>query len=586
MGTKGGNFQDGARGGSVATVKKTQARPHSRRANSGLSSIVSLAKRVDAATNQVQRRYMPAEDRPYGADGDRRDPKKGERVVVPLSGRRDETAPDHQGYGQDAIYDDSAEGWAPSARAIWRGSQILAAGLFVAWLIAWPAGTTLADSNVTGTFSLRLGYSPTLFLLALTTSGLVLGAGYALAAGVRLEAAAQRLTRSITAGAWSPGSHQSSAARAQVSALNEEIDRALHRLAEAESLIRQQVKAIDSAGAAIEKGAVKSTEKLEKEREALMSLAEELNQEADAFADKIAERSKLSSNEQEALEQRLEEKERELDTQLRRLEAVSEKSLERYEHLASLMENRSDTLDAASAEANARQTALASKIEQNTQRLEAAQSQLAEQSARLEQLMKDQRKRADRLAKTVTEQAQKLAPRAPELTPTGAERRKTPWRDILATVEEAIPARPPMREPATPADTTPTPAPAAPRARDKVDPMDRLIARIQNFSLVMRTQLYGTPAHEDLDRFDQGERQLFARDLTTRDAGELRRRLADELENNAVFEQRVQEFLQDFDTILEPLSSEEGGESAIETYLASPLGRLYVLTGSVVGHFA
>ncbi|WOI54130.1 hypothetical protein [Parvularcula sp. LCG005] len=569
------------------------------------------------------------------------------RNVVPLSAVRPGAATPAVASDEDQNTGDQRVNSA-SAKQIWTATKILAGGLLIAWLVAWPIGTTMVHQATTGTFAIRLGYSGEVFLLAISSAALILGAGYAVSAGARLEAAAQRLHKTFSGMGEGSAFPQSAAARAQISALNAEIDTAIGRLAEAESLIRQQVRAIDNASSALESGTVKSTERLEKERRALMDLAEEMNQEAERFAEKIAERSNMSAAEQGSYEARIVDKERELSSQLQRLEAVSAKSLDRFEQLASAMEDRSENLTSANAEATERQSAIANRIDENAKRLSTVQTELAEQSARLEALIKDQRKRADRLAKIVTEQAGRMsatpsrneAPAPENETAVGANRRRLAWRDILATVEEALPgqddatvapqraaapvapaaAKPapvakaaaPAPQPAAPKPTPPKPAapkPLSPAVEQAVqaekaaasakaaapkpsaqsdlpDEMDRLISRIHNFSLVMYTQLVQEPTHDQLDRYERGERQIFARLLVAGDTEELKSAATEQVVNNPVFKQRVAEYLNDFDTLLEPLSADEDGEAAIESYLSAPIGRLYVLTGSAVGHFS
>ncbi|MEM9989253.1 MAG: hypothetical protein AAF723_07010, partial [Pseudomonadota bacterium] len=226
-----------------------------------------------------------------------------ENVVVPLSARR--SAPEEGTI--DDLYDQGDSRFSTfrlSPHSTKRATLLLGFGLLGAWLLAWPIGTTIAHQAQTGTFSIRLGYTAELLLLAFTSTALILGAGFTVAAGFRLEAAARRLTASFSGFGHDTAFPQGSAARAQIVALNEEIDQALNKLADAESLIRQQVRAIDTAGEAIDKGVLKSTERLETKRKALMELTEEMNQEAERFADTIAERTKTTSEEQGAVEQR------------------------------------------------------------------------------------------------------------------------------------------------------------------------------------------------------------------------------------------------------------------------------------------
>ncbi|WP_147303799.1 hypothetical protein [Parvularcula marina] len=580
-------------------------------------------------------------------------------VVVPISARHGD---DPRGAESDtarrAFLEDDNDPlpWPRRARKVQRISQMLAFTIPVCWMIAWPIGSMLANEQVTGVWALKFGYSLDVVLWAATAGICIRLIGYVLSLALRLEASAQQLVSGHSGRSFAdltPGS---------VSALNDEIDQALSRLAEAESLIRQQVRAIGNAGEALGAGTARSAARLEQERNALIALTEEMNREADRFAEKIAERSQAAADEHAGLEDRLADRGREFDSQINRFESVSAQSLDRFEELARAMEERSAALRNASEEATEHQTSLTNRLEENAARIHAAQEELANQSAKLETLMRDQRRRADRLAQVVTEQASRVvAPRQKPVTPPSPQaaaptptpppapvepepmalkdrpKEKHRWKDILAKVEEAnpaplvkpikqaeedipIPPTPPAPKPTAfprepimratqglvtpkidpapapsapvrPAEPAPAPKPAPEKPSMEASPapnmdvLDRLVVRIQNYSLVLQTQLFGGPSHEDLDRFEAGERQIFAKALIARDQDTLRARIQAELNQNAVFRERTNEFLRDFDTILEPLSAEAGGADAIQTYLTSPLGRLYMLTGSAAGHF-
>ena len=448
-----------------------------------------------------------------------------------------------------------------SARASWRGAKLLSGGILGAWALGVPVGTMLAGAERTGQFGFALGYSLDGFLLAGTSAALVLAGGYALAAGLRLEESAEALRRAAI-GFAAPGGPRGAAARGEIDALNAEIDRALERLAGAESLIRAQVEAIDKAGASLEAGASRGTERLAEERRALMSATEEMNKEADAFAQAIEARSLAATEAGDATSARITAAESQLDEQVGRLEAVSAKSLERFESLAHTMEGRADAL-AAQAE---QQGETAAKIGDNASALAKAQVELQAQAQRLETLIRDQRRRADRVAKTITDQTTRLA-RLGKPEP-AAKARRGSWRDILSAVERSLPGQEANEE------------------RDAAAAMDRLIERMHRFSLTLRTQLYGGPAADDLGRFERGERLLFVREMLEEDAGELRGKVSAEAERNAVFAQAVQEFLGDFDALLEPVSGEENSDEAMAEYLRSPLGKLYVLVGTATGRFS
>lgn len=501
-----------------------------------------------------------AEDRaaPEGAADDA-------KVVALMSQSPDET-PNADEAHTSAVDDTEiavpSSAWPVDAQKIWRAAKFAAIGLLVVWLVAWPLGNTIGASAQTGRLSVVFGYTLSVLILAPLSAALVLGVGYALAAGLRLEDSAKRLSDAAVgfAGGLGPRGLQ---ARSEIDALNTEIDQALSRLASAESLIRLQVDAINTASESVHKGVVAGSERLDEERRALISATEAINKEADTFADAIAARSRAATEAGDAVGQRVQASEESLDGQIARLEDVSAKSLERFETLATAMEGRSDAL-ANQAEAQSEATA---KLGENQSALERAQTELAEQSARLEALIRDQRKRADRLARAVTDQTSKLTRLGQKKQ--AAPARRGAWRDILATVEQSLPGR---------GDTS--------ASEDDVKAaMDRLVDRMQRFSLTLRTQLLGGPAAGDLARFEQGERLLFVRQLLDEDVVAMRGQIAAEAERNAVFGQAVREFLGDFDALMEPVSNAPEADAAMAEYLRSPLGRLYVLVGTALGRF-
>ena len=486
----------------------------------------------------------------------------------------DDPRPGHEGETQDGAVSateadastpnaSTPDPWPTEARRTWRVAKILAAGLLVVWLIGWPLGSTIGASAQAGTLTVVFGYTLAVVILAPLSAAAALCVGYALAAGLRLEDSAKRLHGAALGFAGGLGP-RGDAARGEIEALNAEIDRALGRLADAERLIRQQVQAIGAAGDAAAKTLGAGSERLDEERRALMSATEEVGREAESFADAISARAKAASEAGEDVAKRLASSEESLDGQIKRLEDVSARSLERFETLATAMEGRSDAL-ASQAEAQGEATA---KLSENQTALAKAQSEIAEQSARIEALIRDQRKRADRLARAVSDQTSKLTKigqrksRAPE--------RRGAWRDILATVERTLPG---------------SAAEASASEDDVKAAMDRLVDRMQRFSLTLRTQMLGGPPAGDLARFEQGERLVFVRQLLEEDAGELRGRIEAEAERNAVFAQAVREFLGDFDALMEPVSGAADADAAMAEYLRSPLGRLYVLVGTATGRF-
>ena len=499
-----------------------------------------------------------------------------ETVVIPMTAEDTQTRPDtgaapasdaraEAGASEAGLPSAAGTPTAPSSGALeaaqtWRAAKLLSGGVLGAWAIGVPVGTMLAGAQATGSLSFALGYSLDTVLLAGTTAGLVLAGGYALAAGLRLEDSAERLRRAAL-GFAAPGGPHGAAARGEVAALNAEIDRALERLAGAERLIRAQVAAIDEAGMRIEAGAKGGAQRLETERQALLTLTEEMGREADAFAQAIEARSRAAADAGADTRVQIEKAESRLDDQVGRLEAVSARSLERFESLAHAMEGRSDAL-ASQAE---QQGETAAKIGENTAALARAQMELQAQSQRLETVIREQRRRADRVAKQITDQTARLT-RLGRREPAPVRRRGS-WRDILSAVERSLPGQDAAEE------------------RDAAAAMDALIERMHRFSLTLRTQLYGGPAADDLARFERGERLLFVRQLLEEDGDEVRGKIAAETQRNAVFAQAVAEFLGDFDALLEPVSGEENADEAMAEYLRSPLGRLYVMVGTATGRF-
>ena len=496
-----------------------------------------------------------------GSDETGAGPRPTEAVAVSDAAPADAASPDPS--PPDAS---SHDAWPPEARRTWRAGKLLAGGLLAVWLVAWPLGNTVGASATAGRFTLALGYTLPVLILAPLSAVLTLCVAYALAAGLRLEESAKRLSEAATgfAGGLGPRGH---AARGEIDTLNAEIDRALERLASAESLIRSQVDAINAASEGAAKGAALGAERMDAERQALISATEAVGREAESFADAIAERARTAAEAGGTVEARIRASEEGLDGQVQRLEAVSARSLERFETLATAMEGRSDAL-AAQAEAQSEATA---KLGENQSALERAQGELAEQSARLEALIRDQRKRADRLARAVTDQTAKLTRMGQKPSAPG---RRGAWRDILATVEQSLPGLPSL------------PGRGSNASEDDVKAaMDRLVDRMQRFSLTLRTQLLGGPPAGDLARFEQGERLVFVRQLLEEDAGVMRERISEEAQRNAVFAQGVAEFLGDFDALMEPVANAEEAEAAMAEYLRSPLGRLYVLVGTALGRF-
>ena len=156
-------------------------------------------------------------------------------------------------------------------------------------------------------------------------------------------------------------------------------------------MIRQQVKAIENAAAAMQDGTSSKAERVAAERQSLMELTETLNREAERFAEAIAEKAKLGLESSDAANSRIAGAERELESRLGRLEDTAGKALDAFERLAETIAEKESSIDAATA-----------RIDDATQRADEKSSHLAE-------LMQQQQERADRLAAAIASQSEQTS---------------------------------------------------------------------------------------------------------------------------------------------------------------------------------
>ena len=273
-----------------------------------------------------------------------------------------------------------------------------AAILFLAcFLIGWPLGTSWAEHQLTGMFRFRLGFGLPVFLYMITVPILIFVIGYILSLGFRMAGKAEELEMSA-ARLYQPdaaGPQQTetagAAVRGQIASLNSHLDEALGKLATVESMIRQQVKAIENAAAAMQDGTSSKAERVAAERQSLMELTETLNREAERFAEAIAEKAKLGLESSDAANSRIAGAERELESRLGRLEDTAGKALDAFERLAETIAEKESSIDAATA-----------RIDDATQRADEKSSHLAE-------LMQQQQERADRLAAAIASQSEQTS---------------------------------------------------------------------------------------------------------------------------------------------------------------------------------
>ncbi|MEM0929396.1 MAG: hypothetical protein AAGI89_08895 [Pseudomonadota bacterium] len=439
-------------------------------------------------------------------------------------------------------------GWLPDPDQVWLAARVLAAAIVLVWLVAWPVGTTLAHLQSTGVLRIGFGYSGAVFILALSNAGLVLAGGYLLRAALKLEATADKLGDAVKR---IEPTIRVEAVRADVETLGGEVDRALAKLASAEKQIREQVGAIDAATAAMQEGSTASSERLAEEREALIDATKAMNEEAEAFAAALTERNAKGAAAEPDIEQ-----------QIGRLETISERSAEQFDALQKALDD------------NAARAAQPNTGEDETGgdpgSLHDAQRDLIEESQRLRDLIEQQKSRADNLGRSLAEQTDKLSKRESKSGSFSSS-----WRKILDTVEKQV-----FTDIGASQDPDSEAVDATPDERARM-------MRMYRFTMTMKTSLYGVPSHDDLDRFEGGERQIFTKQLLNGDQAVLKAKIEDGLRDDPGFRAAADAFLRDFDDFIGPIMTGDASkaEGALQDMLRSPLGQLYVRVGTARGHF-
>lgn len=532
--------------------------------------------------------------------------------------------------------------------------RFAAIAFFLLFLIGWPLGQSMAHHQITGTFGLRFGFTLSLVLVMFAVPLLIIVLGEASALIVRFAGTALRL-ETAAAQYIEPAEAATekidtigTEVRRQIDDLNSHLDDSLSKLANVESMIRVQVDAIRLAGDELTSGAGGAVENVANEREKLIALTEKLNNEADSFAEAIAEKARLGSEANEAAEVRLSTASEEMDTRLARLEETASRALDAFEDLSRAISEKQEQIAARHQDIDAihlstleKQENTSKVLEERANEIVTARQKLEEESRRLESLIEEQRGRAEKLADAITQQTERLdqvimtrrtdapltplpdAP-APETPPlkfsaiveenpshatnvdavisggNGAAVSTATIEDSLSdegagTVREQRHARPwssILAAAELPEDSL---APAGSALTAKTAPTTdqtersgtvQLVFDMQDFMQEMDRTLFGEPEPAVVSRFENGERNIFAHILLGHDEEDLKQRIRQETSADPVFEQRMYDFLKKFDRLLEPAADEEDGESLIDDYLGSPIGQVYVLAGAALDYFA
>jgi len=148
------------------------------------------------------------------------------------------------------------------------------------------------------------------------------------------------------------------------------------------------------------------------------------------------------------------------------------------------------------------------------------------------------------------------------------------WREILSATDDAEPLD------LGSADRR------ASDARASAQNAMKIIAGLQDFTLDLETRLYGEPPPALLERFERGDRNVFANRLLRLNESDVKRRIRAEGSRDKTFERGIHDFLQGFERLLEDATTSQTADEELEQYLSSPLGRVYLLVGATVGYFA
>lgn len=310
---------------------------------------------------------------------------------------------------------------------------------------------------------------------------------------------------------------------------------------------------------------------LEAENARLEALIEEQRRRADRLAETIATQterlSKLAESqlrEQEAAarlaeaqaaiqKQRADETKRNEDAELQRREAEKRRKADK-EHVSAAPAQKSD---------DANVLELGKKLREMESQGKRQREADPERAARLDELANDiSRGRNGRAANGAGAN-------------NGDERRskhEVSWSEILSKTDEAEPLDLGVENRKDDAS----------RTADAID----IVAGLQEFTLDLERRLYGEPPPALLERFERGDRNIFANRLLRLNEADVKRRIRGESGRDKPFERSIHGFLQRFETLLEDATTSETADEELEQYLSSPLGRVYLLVGATVGYFA
>lgn len=295
-------------------------------------------------------------------------------------------------YPLEGGYDGAERDWNGLSRRVWLIARLGAFFLLFALLVGWPIGDVWAHRSLYGTasgWSILGAYPPGILLFALVVPILMLFGGYLLSRSMTTTEAAEAIANAArqytqpNQMALQEVAIVGTAVRTQMDVLNDGLDKALMRLADVEATIRKHVDAIETAGLAIETRTVGAMDKVASERTRLIDLTENLNKQADNFANAIAERTEANlaaMNSADSSAQNVEDK---FDVRLGALETASTSAINSFRQLVdALGDGHKIAKDNASAMQAAAEHALkaSEQTQQATQEARKATEEAVQQS--------------------------------------------------------------------------------------------------------------------------------------------------------------------------------------------------------------
>ena len=315
-------------------------------------------------------------------------------------------------------------------------------------------------------------------------------------------------------------------------------------------------------------------------------------------ADKIADRNKALADARAALEKENQRLENLIDEQRQRADRLADAIASQTDRLTKLAEAQLQEQETTAKLAQAQEEAQKRDAEKAAREREAAEAQKRAQASQREKPREpvapprpaakgkstngEDAARLDELARDIAERRprkQKGRPGAPDRSNDKRgevkSRRDVSWREILDAADDAGPL-----------DLDKPTVKPAPKAKDAADDAIRIISNLQAFTYDLETRLYGDPPPALQERYERGDRNVFANRLLRLNEADVKRRIRSESARDREFERNVQHFLQSFEKLLEDATTSETADEELEEYLSSPLGRVYLLIGATVGYFA